>query len=492
MRQVHLGLSLLVLSLVLLRPAFATSTIQEIVQQNGGSVCLVATLDMNNNFLALGSGFVCADGKVTTNFHVIEGCDKVLVRFPDHSVLSIDNVSNIDLDNDLVVLRVAGLTKPALPLVNSAPVIVGEHVTVISNPEGLANTVSDGIVSALRTLDDGRILIQVTAPISHGSSGAPVFNDRGDVIGIARSSVVEGQNLNFAVPVDYLRQILAQDRKFSLANLPKRVAAVIPPASATGSMEGSWTAIFTDSRFSGSLNFILTQNSSGDVVGTYSASTGGGGTLVGKLRDGVFEFELTQSTTACPGIFKGKSGPLGNVISGTYYGNDCLGYHENGKFSLTRGQSAAMNPPPQPVSPPATTPPPPVQFTHGDVSELAGIRKVYVFTGNDVILRSKIIEQLQKTDLVGLTENVAEADVVLVFGASKQFLGNYSGAWVDAYGNAHSYTVPRSMIESQGFACKMIPPSTIRVLWTFTDTQRSRFERSPWSNFVRNFLKLIK
>jgi Trypsin-like peptidase domain len=97
---------------------------------------------------------------------------------------------------------------PALKLGDSDRLRVGQHVVAIGNPEGLAGSVSDGILSALRQTDSMK-LPQITAPISHGSSGGPILNDLGEVIGVAQSTLDKGQNLNFAVPINYLKPLIA-------------------------------------------------------------------------------------------------------------------------------------------------------------------------------------------------------------------------------------------------------------------------------------------
>src|SRR5262249_3421737 len=81
---------------------------------------------------------------------------------------------------------------------------IGDEVYVVGNPEGLEGTFSQGIISSLR----GNDYIQITAPISHGSSGGPVLNKNGEVIGVAVGLIEEGQNLNFAIPVSKLTQLL--------------------------------------------------------------------------------------------------------------------------------------------------------------------------------------------------------------------------------------------------------------------------------------------
>jgi hypothetical protein len=114
-----------------------------------------------------------------------------------------------DKKNDLAILSVdIDLTSKPLPLAPgvSSP---GEQIFAIGNPEGLEKTISQGIISGLRKRGD-RELLQITSPISHGSSGGPILNARGEVVGVAVGMFEDGQNLNFAVPVAYVRSLLAQ------------------------------------------------------------------------------------------------------------------------------------------------------------------------------------------------------------------------------------------------------------------------------------------
>src|SRR5262249_28973366 len=109
---------------------------------------------------------------------------------------------------DLAVLRIEGVDLQELPLGNSDQVKPGEEVLLVGAPRGLEQTVSTGIVSALRILENGNKVIQTTAPASPGSSGGPLLSRNGDVIGVMTFTLVNGQNLNFAVPINYVRGIL--------------------------------------------------------------------------------------------------------------------------------------------------------------------------------------------------------------------------------------------------------------------------------------------
>jgi hypothetical protein len=101
---------------------------------------------------------------------------------------------------------------PGFKLVEKISVEIGDPVYAVGNPEGWEGTFSQGLVSGIRHVDADTIL-QITAPISPGSSGGPVLNSQGSVVGIAVATFTEGQNLNFAVPVVYLAALL-RDAKY--------------------------------------------------------------------------------------------------------------------------------------------------------------------------------------------------------------------------------------------------------------------------------------
>ena len=117
-------------------------------------------------------------------------------------------ITALDSENDLVLLEVSDSFKaPPLDLSDSG-VQIGEPIYVVGNPQGfLEGTVSQGIISGVREFRPGNKRIQMTAPISRGSSGGPVLNDNGTVVGVSVGSQVDGQLLNFAVPSDYLNTL---------------------------------------------------------------------------------------------------------------------------------------------------------------------------------------------------------------------------------------------------------------------------------------------
>ena len=166
--------------------------------------------DSNGVPLGFGSGFFVRDNLIATNYHVIEGAArgtaKLVGRF---STYTIEGVTATDQTNDLALLKVTMSGINPLPLGNSSDLKIGETVYVAGNPRGLEGTFSNGIISSRRD-QYTKERLQMTAPISPGSSGGPVLNSKGEVIGVSFMTLVGGQNLNFAIPSRYLTELLTE------------------------------------------------------------------------------------------------------------------------------------------------------------------------------------------------------------------------------------------------------------------------------------------
>ena len=162
----------------------------------------------------IGSGFFIDIGYVATNYHVIKGQKQLYAKsVGDQSRYIIEEIVAIDEKHDLAILRISGPNSPILDLENSDEIEIGETIYTVGNPIGLEGTVSKGIVSSIRDFGSGT-RIQIDAPISPGNSGGPVLNEKGKVIGVSVSGYQEAhtQNLNFAVPSNYLRALLSEVR----------------------------------------------------------------------------------------------------------------------------------------------------------------------------------------------------------------------------------------------------------------------------------------
>ena len=184
--------------------------IPAISREANGSIVSIVMSDKDGHPIAQGSGFLISkDGHVVTNYHVIKNGDSALVKLPNGSFFVVDGVLASDKSRDVAIIKANGTDFRPLTLGDSDRLQVGEEVVAIGNPLSLESTVSNGIVSAIRTVDDeGGKFVQITAPISPGSSGGPLFNMAGEVIGITTSHLKGGENLNFAIPINDVKPML--------------------------------------------------------------------------------------------------------------------------------------------------------------------------------------------------------------------------------------------------------------------------------------------
>ncbi len=146
-----------------------------------------------------------------TNYHVIEEGSSAIVKLPDGAFFVVDGLLASDKARDMAIIKAHGKNFRTLTLGNSDRLQVGEEVVAIGNPLSLESTVSNGIVSGIRTVEEkGGKYLQITAPISPGSSGGPLFNMAGQVIGITTMYIQGGENLNFAIPINDAKPLLAE------------------------------------------------------------------------------------------------------------------------------------------------------------------------------------------------------------------------------------------------------------------------------------------
>lgn len=173
---------------------------REIARNAFPSVVLVLADKGKAHRASLGSGFFVQDNLIVTNYHVIKGSSRISVKLVGRKDTYNVRVVTTSSAKDLALLRVVGIEATPLSLGDVSQVAIGDNIYAIGNPEGLEATLSQGIVSGIRQ-SGGNRYFQITAPISHGSSGGPVLNSSGDVIGVAVGMLTRGQNLNFAIPI---------------------------------------------------------------------------------------------------------------------------------------------------------------------------------------------------------------------------------------------------------------------------------------------------
>ncbi len=183
----------------------------QIAQQNMPAVVTVNMLKKDGS-THTATGFVLTeDGLIATNRHVLQDTLYINLTFNNGTTSGEATPLAQSPQADLALLQIQAHHLPTVTLGDSSTVQPGQSITVIGNPRRLQNTVTSGIISQLRTQKDGSLWFQISAPISPSSSGSPVFDAHGRVIAIAFASLAgsANQNLNFAVPVQYLRELLA-------------------------------------------------------------------------------------------------------------------------------------------------------------------------------------------------------------------------------------------------------------------------------------------
>jgi len=201
-------------------------------KQASPAVVTIETIGSDGKVVKTGSGMlVSPDGKLLTNFHVISHTKKATVRLANGDAYDLVEVIAVDERKDIAFLKIPAVDLPIVKLGRSNSVEVGQTVLSIGSPLGLQNTLSQGLVSGIREMDGYRLL-QISAPISPGSSGGPLFNGAGEVVGIAVLTINGGQNLNFAIPIDYARGMLGMSQTQPLASIyePEPVPEATPEA----------------------------------------------------------------------------------------------------------------------------------------------------------------------------------------------------------------------------------------------------------------------
>ena len=186
-----------------------TQSIVEIARKSSPAIVLVAAALRNGQ--KIGSGFLISpDGVIATNFHILQNSVKAGIKLKDGRIFNNVRLLASDPLKNLALLKIDAHGLAYLPLGDSNHVQVGERLISIANPLGLQATVSDGLMSAIRPIAPSFKVFQITAPVSSGSSGGPLLNLRGEAIGITTGTYPNAQNINFAIPINYLKRLLPQ------------------------------------------------------------------------------------------------------------------------------------------------------------------------------------------------------------------------------------------------------------------------------------------
>lgn len=179
-------------------------TPEQIFVRVAPSIVVVKSFGPDSKPISLGSGVSLGDSQIITNCHVVASGSKFLVSQADHNFNATVEVA--DIERDLCLLRAPGFQGPAANMGSANAVKPGAKVFAIGAPQGLELSISEGLASAVRPIEGG-VLIQTSAAISRGSSGGGLFDSEGRLIGITTFTLVEAQNVNFALPIEWVAEI---------------------------------------------------------------------------------------------------------------------------------------------------------------------------------------------------------------------------------------------------------------------------------------------
>ncbi len=196
-------------------------SLQEVAEQKKAVVKL-NVYDKRNELISTGSGFIVeSNGKIMTNYHVIDTAHSVEVITNNNRKYKASGVLSYDVGRDIAVLQLEKASSlPVLKLGDSDKVKVGEDAVAIGSPLGIQNTVSNGIISNHMKYEDGYTYLQTSAAVSPGSSGGSLLNMQGEVIGVIVAQFL-GQNLNLAIPINEVKSHLASTTITSFADVIK-------------------------------------------------------------------------------------------------------------------------------------------------------------------------------------------------------------------------------------------------------------------------------
>jgi len=183
----------------------------KIFRSNNEAIVVVASFDEYGRLISQASGFIVSpEGKVVTNYHVVSMASTIKIK-NGSTIRSVFGLTHVDSDNDIAILRLEKGKYKSVKIGNPNTLRVGEKVYAIGSPQGFENTMSEGIISGIRKVGRDMSVIQITAAISRGSSGGPIFNADGEVVGITPFLIAETQNLNFALPVNLVSRGLKKN-----------------------------------------------------------------------------------------------------------------------------------------------------------------------------------------------------------------------------------------------------------------------------------------
>ena len=242
-------------------------TTAQIAAKATPAVVIIENFNEDGTKTSQGSGYVFSpDGIVVSNYHVIRGASSLSITVPSVGKVRVENVLGYSPETDVAILQLPQPTTASLETETTQTAKVGDHVVAIGAPLGLESTVSEGIISALRD-GAGIHIIQTTASISPGSSGGPLLDDYGKVIGLTTAKIQNGENLNFVISATHINDLVNRKHPVPLSEMLSDTLMTDHLASNT---------ISVPARSSVSLPFTVRSEQGALLDGSYSVSGGTG------------------------------------------------------------------------------------------------------------------------------------------------------------------------------------------------------------------------
>lgn len=301
---------------LLFAPAQASLSTSDIAKKIAPAVVVIRGTGESGG--TVGSGFlISADGKIATNLHVIRDLQRGGVQLSSGEVFDSFTVVAFDERRDLAIIQVPGFDTPSVELGNSNETQTGESVVAVGSPRGLGGSVTAGVVSAIRDDPVGRgfKLIQTDAAINPGNSGGPLVNSKGQAVGVIVAKLKESENLNFAIPINYIRGMLGnlqqpmnlEQLRSKLGQIPTDLGSTVYPQRWKSLTSGTTKLL----RFEGDFLYVET------VIDERMRQSGSHFYLSEMKKDGPGYVGITRSRFACQYAdwYYGWNSPHANVCT---------------------------------------------------------------------------------------------------------------------------------------------------------------------------------
>ena len=186
-------------------------TADQIFEKVNDAIVVVYSYGFDGLKHGQGSGIILnSKGILVTNYHIYAGCERIEIRKHDTLIVN-SGIIGANIEKDILIIKLVDSHYPEIPFAEETNLKVGQKVYAVGSPLGFENTMSEGIISGFRELEEYEDLknnfIQITASASPGSSGGAVLNSKGELIGMVKMGADEGENMNFAIPVSVILKV---------------------------------------------------------------------------------------------------------------------------------------------------------------------------------------------------------------------------------------------------------------------------------------------